>query len=354
MSQERRRPPEQREGPVRHVRWARSFEITEFSQRSPSDTILQLPSWDIPVSQGRFRRPKAGSAVPWDDIVLSPRADRHHNARANDRAAAYAYRRALDLERVPGVCDHLPDPAIIIFWDGGVAEKVEYAFQDYTSKRGLPRPPKTKDTRTWSRPDALSIKSHLKKMGLRFRFFEFGNSGREIGDSTVQETPLEELPYVDELRYPHRYPRHVATTYGTTEPMIEDEVDAGQAAHEWEDHTPRSERSIALAAAPALSCPFDLQKEWLADTGTCDDLCPSDAKRKVCNPVKRLKPREFETAGGKLKVDQSLVLSKSINDMELEPVLMSADCPHAVSISKAVVHSLSLIHISEPTRPERI
>ena len=115
MSHERRGPPEQHEGPVRHVRWARSFEITEFSQRSPSDTILQLPSWDIPVSQGRFRRPKTGSAVPWDDIVLSPRADRHHNARANDRAAAYAYRRALDLERVPGVCDHLPDPAIIIF-----------------------------------------------------------------------------------------------------------------------------------------------------------------------------------------------------------------------------------------------
>ena len=95
---------------------------------------------------------------------------------------------------------------------------------------------------------------------------------------------------------------------------------------------------MAMAATPALSCPFDLQKEWLADAGTCDDLCPPEGRRKVCNPVKRLKPREFETASGKLKVDQSLVLSNTINDMELEPALMGKGCPRAVSISKAVVH----------------
>ena len=90
---------------------------------------------------------QAGPFDDWESIVKPPQSHPLHTGKANDRSMAYARRRALDLERAPGVNDNFYEPVMILFWDDGLAEKVEYGFTDYTSKRGLPRPPKIKDVK---------------------------------------------------------------------------------------------------------------------------------------------------------------------------------------------------------------
>ena len=93
-----------------------------------------------------------------------------------------------------------------------------------------------------------------------------------------------------------------------------------------------------MAAAAMRPSPFDLSEEWLADTGATDDLCPMTDAQKVDNSaVKTLRPRIFETAKGLMKVSKPLLLSKAINDMDVQPVLMGTNCPHAISISRQVL-----------------
>ena len=137
----------------RSTSWAAGFDYVEFnSKRSPAHTIKQcMQNLDM-VDESQDDDPGydeaqliAGNFDEWETIVLPPQAHPMHTGKANDRSLAYARRRALDLERAPGVNDMLFDPAVVIFWDGGLAEKVEYGFTDYTSKKGLPRPPKIRD-----------------------------------------------------------------------------------------------------------------------------------------------------------------------------------------------------------------
>ena len=59
----------------------------------------------------------AGNFDDWETIVKPPQAHPLHTQKANDRSLAYARRRALDLERAPGVNDKIFDPAVVIFWD---------------------------------------------------------------------------------------------------------------------------------------------------------------------------------------------------------------------------------------------
>ena len=122
-------------------------------------------------------------------------------------------------------------------------------------------------------------------------------------------------------------------------------ADASVGAHECEAISPRTDKAmVATAVRPS---PFDLSEEWLADTGTTDDLRPRTDEQKVDLPVKGLKPRIFETAKGLLKVDKSLMLSNAINDMDVVPVLMGINCPHAQSISRQVLcHGMSYLWLN--------
>ena len=118
--------------------------------------------------------------------------------------------------------------------------------------------------------------------------------------------------------------------------VCDDIADASVGAHECEAVSPRSDK--AMAAAAIRPCPFEFSEEWLADTGTTDDLCPRTDEDKVDNiPVKTLKPRIFETAKGLMKVSKSLLLANSINGMDVRPELMGKNCPHAVSVSRQVL-----------------
>ena len=284
----------------------------------------------------------AGNFDEWEVIVKPPQAHSQHTQKANDRSLAYARRRALDLERAPGVNDKLFDPAVVIFWDGGLAEKVEYGFTDYTSKKGLPRPPKVKDVKRWSRPDALSIKSHIRKAPQHITLEEFGTEDPDGDDPFSPEIPLDELPYVEELRPSGHVPTRIAAHFGGRFVDGDDHyhedltADASVGAHECEGILPRPNK--AMAAAAMRPSPFDLSDEWLADTGASDDLCPvTDAQKVDKSAVITLRPRVFETAKGLMKVSQSLLLSRAINNMDLQPMLMDKKCPRAVSISRQVL-----------------
>ena len=268
------------------VSWVANFDYVEFnSRRSPANTIKQCMQTLDMVDESQDDCPDydedqlyAGNFEDWASIVKPPQAHSLHTPKANSRSMAYARRRALDLERAPGVHDKQFDPAVVIFWDGGLAEKVEYGFTDYTSKRGLPRPPKVRDVKRWSRPDALSIRSHIQRAPKHIILEEFGTDDLDEDDPFTPEIPLDKLPYVEELRTSSHSPTKIATCFGER-PLNGDDVcddvmtaDASVGAHECEAVSPRSDK--AMAATAVRPCPFDLSEEWLADTGTTDDLCP--------------------------------------------------------------------------------
>ena len=112
------------------VSWVNSFDYVEFSsRRSPSNTIKKcMQRLELPADSDEDDDVLAGDFEDWDSIVKAPKNHPLHTERANDRSLAYARRRALDLERAPGVTTQYFDPVVVIFWDGGLAEKVEYGF----------------------------------------------------------------------------------------------------------------------------------------------------------------------------------------------------------------------------------
>ena len=167
----RKRPRKSR----KTITWATNFDFVEFnSKKTRSNTINNcMQGTDVVSDDYDDYDFLPGFVEDWELIVQPPQFDPLHTKKANDRSMAYARRRALDLERVPGVNDVDYDPVIVVLWDEGLAEKVEYGFTDYTSKRGLPRPPKVKDVKRWSRPDALSIKSHVMNMTPHILLEEF-------------------------------------------------------------------------------------------------------------------------------------------------------------------------------------
>ena len=58
----------------------------------------------------------------------------------------------------------------------------------------------------------------------------------------------------------------------------------------------RSVQQWRMVATTARPNPFALSGEWLAGTGTTDDLCPRTDEQKLDTPVRTLTPRIFETA----------------------------------------------------------
>ena len=101
----------------------------------------------------------------WDEIVGIPQAHDGHAQESNDRSMAHARRRALDLEMMVSGGPAFPKPTIVLFWNSGVAEKVEHPWPEKTlwTKRGLPRPPDRSRQSYWNKDDVLVDKQEVRK-----------------------------------------------------------------------------------------------------------------------------------------------------------------------------------------------
>ena len=313
---------------ARKVTWSSHLCLYEFETDPPHlplSSELLIPEWERVVDHSRDMLGRdadfdasinypPGASQDWESVRHPPRASRRHSVVRNSRSAAYALRRGLDLERVHGVNECCHKPAIVIFWDNGVAEKVEYAWEGYTSTKGLPRVPKASSVKQWSLPDALSIKQHLGKLNFAVDVHEFGTLPDPQDNFVNEEIPLDQLPYVEELRRPFLFPSKVATPWLAARPVPSPMEDAEFSKLDGGFDRPANP---AMLTVPPPS-PWLVTDMWLADTGACEDLCPEGDMKKVWSHNK-IKPRVFETANGELTVDKSLTFSDAINGMPLNP-----------------------------------